>query len=249
MMVDKNFYTYSSYINFINKMKSLASINRFKDINNDSEGFILRHDVDFDLVLAGEMAKIEHENNVHSTYFILVGCETYNILSNSNREILLDILGMGHEIGLHFDPTFYSEDIEEGFRQEVRLLSDNLGIDIESVSLHQPSLHGKYPSFKGFKNAYDKRYFAPDRYLSDSSMNFRDKDPFSFIENISEVRIMQILIHPMHFSEHYSGYGEITSQVFLNKMIKFSEDFSVNKTFEDDVGSSYLECFLNNVKK
>lgn len=231
-------------------MKSLAPINRFRDLNHDSEGFILRHDIDFDLVLAEKMAKIEYENDIHSTYFILVGCETYNILSSANREILFNILKLGHEIGLHFDPTFYPNDIEEGFMKEVRLLSDNLGIDVESVSIHRPSIHGEYPSFEGFKNAYDTRYFSPDSYLSDSSMNFRDKDPFSFIESISEVRLIQILIHPMHFSDNFSGYGEITSQAFLDRMIKFSEDFSTgNKAFVEDVGPSYLDCFIKKVKK
>ena len=99
-------------------MKSLAPINRFKDLNDNSEGFILRHDIDFDLVLAEKMATIEYENDIHSTYFILVGCETYNILSSANREILFNILKLGHEIGLHFDPTFYPNDIEEGFMKD-----------------------------------------------------------------------------------------------------------------------------------
>ena len=157
------------------------------------------------------------------------------------------LVKMGHEVGLHFDPTLYSGDIEAGFRKEIRVLSDVLGRDIESVSLHQPSLHNEYPHFDGFNNAYDKRYFATDRYLSDSCMSFRDKDPLSFIEKISDVELMQVLIHPMHFSDLFSGYGEITVQTFLSNMEKFHEDWSVNKMFVEDVGPSYLDCFLRKV--
>ena len=229
-------------------MKSLGSILRFKDINKESKGFILRHDIDFDLGLALEMAIIERDNDVKSTYFVLTGCETYNALSNSNRAIILNMLKMGHEIGLHFDPTRWHCDIETGFQEEVRILSEIIGKDIKSVSLHNPSVHNQYPSFNGFNNAYDNRYFGQDRYLSDSSMNFRGKAPFSFIENVKSVELMQVLIHPMHYSDLFSGYGEITAQTFVSNMNKFYADWCVNETFVDDVGPSYLECFLHKLK-
>ena len=230
-------------------MKSLAPIFRFKDLNDDSKGFILRHDVDFDMGLAEKMAQIEFEADIKSTFFVLLGCETYNILSKSNRSIISNISNMGHEFGLHFDPTLYSEKLEVGFEKEVKILSDVIQEDVKSVSLHKPSVHGQYPMFNGYVNAYDKKYFETTKYISDSSMNFRGKDPFNFIEKIRQLEIMQVLIHPMHFSDLLIGYGEITAETFIRKMNAFYADYSdKNDAFIEDIGPSYIDYFISNFK-
>ena len=72
---------------------------------------ILRHDVDFSLEKAWEMACFEQENEIFSTYFVIVSCDNYNIFSRKKQKILRDILAYGHTIGLHFDETVYGKDM------------------------------------------------------------------------------------------------------------------------------------------
>jgi hypothetical protein len=52
-----------------------------------------------------------------------------------------------------------------------------MGEKIESVSIYNPSVLGKYPLFEEYINAYDPRIFGEDRYISDSEQNFRH-DPY-----------------------------------------------------------------------
>jgi len=81
---------------------------------------------------------------------------------------------MGFEIGLHFDPVI-NGDVQDSERkgkvdEKARILSNITGTDISSVSLHSPSVTGKFQLFDGFRNAYDKSIFRPERHLSDSRM-------------------------------------------------------------------------------
>ena len=72
--------------------------------------------VDFDLQLALDLALFEKEIGIKSTYFILTTCESYNVLAEKNKEILKKIISLGHEIGLHFDPTLYKNNLEDTWK-------------------------------------------------------------------------------------------------------------------------------------
>ena len=63
-----------SYKDFINQFlkKGYISTN-FDDLNvNEKNQLILRHDIDFDVHAAYQIAKIEKELNVTSTFFFLL---------------------------------------------------------------------------------------------------------------------------------------------------------------------------------
>jgi hypothetical protein len=107
------------------------------------------------------------------------------------------MIDSGFEIGLHFDPTIYNN-IELGFKKEVEIFEKVFDTEIKSVSLHNPSIHGSYPLFDGYINAYSPELFEESRYLSDSLRNFRGKDPFEFIKNIKD-KPMQIVLHPIYY--------------------------------------------------
>ena len=74
---------------------------------NGSNAIILRHDVDFDIKPAYNLALKEKEFDINSTFFIMTSSLTYNPLSFDNRRMLKKMSKMGFEIGLHFDPSIY----------------------------------------------------------------------------------------------------------------------------------------------
>ena len=114
--------------------------------------FLVRHDVDFDLKPASDLAILAAEEGICSTFFILTTCRTYNVLHADSRALLKEISGLGHEIALHFDPTLYGEsDLNKAAEKEAEILSFALGEDVKSVSLHNPSVHGQYPLFDNFQ--------------------------------------------------------------------------------------------------
>ena len=146
---------------------------------------------------------------------------------------------MGHEIGLHFDPTLYGSNVEMSLKKEIDILSFAIQDTVQSISLHSPSIHGQYPLFKGYNNAYDPRMFSDENYISDSRFSFRGKDPFEFLKNIDN-SMVQILLHPMHFAVAGGGYDEIFCESFIRHMNEVHRNFIVNSTYLDQVGDDFI---------
>ena len=141
---------------------------------------------------------------------------------------------MGFEIGLHFDPTVYGDADDERLQhyadREAEMLADVVGRRVESISLHFPSVHGRFPILAGYRNAYDPRIFSDDCYLSDSLMAFRGKDPFEFVARAKD-RTIQILLHPMHFSESARTYLQTIHASLGVWLDDFDHSFRANKTY------------------
>ena len=104
---------------------------------------ILRHDIDNSPEQALALARVEREMGVHSTYFVLLRSEVYNVAARRCLETLGQIQALGHELGLHFDEKAYPEaGIEETAAHILRerdMLSALLETPVTSVSMHRPS--------------------------------------------------------------------------------------------------------------
>ena len=85
----------------------------FSEVNDEVHSFcVLRHDIEFSIDRALEMARIEHEDlNVHSTYTVQLRNNTYNALSQKNIEAIQEIESMGHYIGLHQHPPMMEDEV------------------------------------------------------------------------------------------------------------------------------------------
>lgn len=226
-------FSYDELIKFIERMKKLGSIVPLGEWDG-SNAIILRHDVDFDIEPAYRLAQLESECGIVSSFFIMTTCDLYNPLSSPNRKKIRKMVEMGFEIALHFDPTVYGDVGEKLLGEFVDIEADILslaaGIPIKSISLHNPSIHGQYPIFKKYNNAYDEKIFSDKHYLSDSRMVFRDKDPFTFIEQVKEHPV-QVLLHPLHYSEKRCSYPEIFYKHVEEYVDSIDSQFQVNSTY------------------
>lgn len=157
----------------------------------------LRHDIDFSLELAAEMAREERTLGVVATYFVMLTSNTYNLLSTASRRLVKEIQSLGHVVSLHFDPVVY-EDIDDGFRQEARILEEITGGPLGIVSLHRPGafLDDNNRPLPGVRHTYEDDYFRRIKYISDSGGAFKyghplDSDAFRNGEPI------HLLLHPI----------------------------------------------------
>ncbi len=240
-------FSYKQYSDFLKHLQSKGNVTTLRDWDG-GKSFILRHDVDLDIELAYDLAKIEAEHDIFSSYFFLTSGNTYNILVKKNSDMLKDIVKMGHEVGLHFDPTIYEdENMTDAVKKESEILSFASGSKISSISLHNPSVHGSYPMFEGFKNAYDPKIFSNENYISDSQMHFRGKDIYGFLDNIKNSHI-QVLLHPMHFSEKGYGYDTILKKYINNVLNDLHEYFSTNTTYQQQTKGKLLELLKQDLK-
>ena len=221
-------------IEFLSIMKKIGKIELFHKCNFQKKVILLRHDVDFDLTAAYNFALLEKRLNIESTYFILTSSPAYNILAKRNSELINKISNMGHEIGLHFDASIYNNNFEKHAKNESNILSSVINKKIKSISVHNPSIHGIYPKFNGFINAYDKRIFNDKQYMSDSSMSFRGKNPFEFIKSVKKNTI-QVLLHPIHYTSSGGSYDKIFYQYLKNQVIEIKKEWSVSDRFKKDI--------------
>jgi len=214
------------------KMNDIGKSVTFSQFKSQNKSFLLRHDVDISLEKALEIAKIENEFGIVSTFFIMTTSDYYNVLTKRSKQLVNEIQNLNHEIGLHFDPTHYKDQYLDKVKCEASILSSIIGKPIKSVSLHNPSIHGEYPMFDGFVNAYDTKIFNDNVYVSDSCFDFRGKNIYSFIEGIDKNSI-QILLHPIHYSKRgKTNYAPIFNKLLKNKYEELFLNFRENKSFK-----------------
>jgi hypothetical protein len=208
-------FSYGELGRFISLLKQTAPVVTFRDAEAREKCIILRHDADLNLQSVYRIALIERSLGVRSTVFVMTTADTYNPFSQKSRKILRFLAQDKFEIGLHFDPTIYNDASDEALKEyatnEATTLSGVCGESVRSISLHNPSITGKYPIFEGYINAYAPDFFSPDRYLSDSLRVYprvdawRGKNPYQFIMGAKEFPL-QVVIHPEQWMPKGGGY-------------------------------------------
>ena len=226
-------FSYKKLEDLFDKINELGETKTFKSFSNQKE-FLIRHDVDYDLKKAYELAELENKKGIVATFFVLPTTPFYNIMAKENQEILSSILKMGHEIGLHYDLSI--DDTQHFFDLNIKILEIAVKQKIHSVSLHNPSVHGNFKEFKGYNNAYSFPFFNEKYYISDSCFDFRGKNIFDHIKLIKENSI-QILLHPIHFSVK----GEETYAVALNDLLLTKSKNMINLMSENREFKKELE--------
>lgn len=164
----------------------------------ETSTMILRHDVDLSLGFACEMAILEAELGVKSTYFILLQNEYYDPFSTAGAGQIREIVALGHEIGLHWDSSSYDGDVEcmrQDFKSDCSRLAEISGAEIVSASQHIPI---DTPYFNVSElipfEAYSPVIAARYRYVSDSAMAWRDVTVWDLIDTGIDI---QFLAHPV----------------------------------------------------
>lgn len=159
---------------------------------------LLRHDVDFSLRLALDMAQLENEREIRSTYYILPHNDFYAPFSPEGRRSLSSLIALGHEVGLHWDSTVYSEDasaFRRAIQRDIDMLEDIIGQKVVSASQHNP-IDSRFVDLTDLfeVEAYSPRIRERFTYISDSAMSWRAKTPW---ELLPERKDLQLLIHPI----------------------------------------------------
>lgn len=216
-------FTYNAYEGLIDLLKDHGYVvSSYHDWSEREKCVILRHDIDFDLAKAAEMAKLEQKIGVRSTYFALLTSDFYNVFSERSFELLCEIAACGHEIGLHFDEVRYptlsgnEEAITGKIMEECRLLESAVGMKITTVSMHRPTKAILEADLKipGIINSYGSVYFKGFKYLSDSRRRWRE--PAEDIIRSGLFDRLHILTHAFWYEhEEIDIHGSIYS--FVNQ--------------------------------
>lgn len=195
-MVD---FSYRSYVDLLRYIRGLGrEICPLRDAPADGAVVILRHDIDYSMSKAREMAAIEQAEGVRSTFMVLLTSPYYNLLQAENRRALHDIASMGHEVGLHYDTDACVASDAEGRVAEVvrqaRFLESCVGIPVSSIAQHNPSVVADRIFVPGYRDSYGDQYFRNLAYLSDSRRLWGAPDVYEFFREHAR---SQLLVHPL----------------------------------------------------
>jgi hypothetical protein len=204
------------------------------------KALLLRHDIDFDLQLARDMAAVEHQIGVKSTYFLMMRSASYNLLETENAKLVDEIRGFGHHISLHFDPTIY-DDFQVGLRQELDIFQRQFGLLPECISIHRPTdFFLQYDSpIDNIRHTYQSIYCKSIEYCSDSQGLFKHGHPLNSTA-YADKRSIHLLVHPIWWVTDDVNAIDILNQFLDLRIKRFQKHMADNcKPYRTVVGGNY----------
>jgi len=166
-----------------------------------SKLIILRHDIEFSIPIALRMARLENELGISASYFVQVHSEFYNPLDKGNFDALMEIIGLGHNVGLHFDSHFWGinseTELEKYLNADRALLENYFGNEIKAFSFHNTNkfvLSCEKEYYAGLINVYSRIFKENYGYCADSTGYWRYERLEDRLREANDEKL-QILIH------------------------------------------------------
>lgn len=180
----------------------------------DADHALWRHDIDYSLDCALEVAETEAELGVRATYFVLLSSPYYNVFEPASTQALCRIVAAGHWLGLHFDPEAHpavgrgGPELERAIAREAVILADLGGAEVRTVSFHNPALVGVLdidrPLLAGLVNAYGAPIRDSYIYASDSFGYWRHR-PLDRVLTDHPPPRLHALTHPVWWQARQAG--------------------------------------------
>lgn len=121
---------------------------------------IIRHDVDLSLEAALEMAEVEADAGVSSTWFLMTRSVFYNLLSEEGERTIARLRELGGRVAHH--AIWPHIDLDARFDPV--------------VAWHNPDRAYQTDPIDGATNAMSPPWYEPQRFRSDSNQNWRTRD-------------------------------------------------------------------------
>lgn len=224
-------FTFENY----KRLLQLAKENGFTFILHKDEyvanrkDIIWRHDVEFEPDIALNMAIIEHELGVQTTYFFQLHSPYYNIVDSHYRKVFHQIKDLGHHVGLHFDSAYWGISNEDQLNDYIAIdcsyLEKNLGVEIDTFSFHNttPFTHSclKY-KYGGLINVYSC-YFKENYDYCGDSLGYWRFDRLENILNDAGIQHLQVLTHDANWSDEILSPRKRFSKAIYDHAIRLIE--------------------------
>lgn len=220
-------FSFDDYREMIKIIKSTGRQCGYAEALNRDSFVIMRHDVEYSVERAWQLAKVEQSMDFISTFFFQWTNNSYNILSRKNMDIIKDMHERGQRIGLHFALNGMTdmEQVKKQIKKEIEILSGMFGFQVDTFSVHRPSkdILRENIKFPEILNAYQDDFFTfaenvtaetpvAVKYLSDANHIWRYGYPDE--KNILSHDKVQILVHPFAWTkEGYDNFDNYKSLV------------------------------------
>ena len=233
-------FSYSTYQEIIKKYSGLLI--DYEDVTPSKNFALIRHDVEFDVARALEMAKIDCKFGVKSTFLFQVRSNAYNVFSKVNVEAINNIKEMGLSVGLHAYVTHIQEHDWKALNAELlaqkAIMEIGLGLKIDRFSFHRPAdwvLKNRSDVMNGLLNLYGGSFFEHTKtpktpkhikYLADSRHRWDYGHP---LEN-HNYKKFHLMIHPDEWFIRTLGEAENFEKLNSDHMIGFRQTLEAETT-------------------
>lgn len=249
-------FTYASYRELLKLAKERYAFSMYDDFAPEGRFVLWRHDIDFYPPAALELARIEADEGVRSTYFVIPSSEFYCLAEPWGRDALQQLLAMGHAIGLHFDVSAYpihsTADLERYLLQERETLERLCGKPVTAFAFHAPSAEAlRYDAMEygGMVNSYASYFREQVGYCSDSNGFWRHRSiRDTLLENTDR---LQILTHaewwsptPLSPRERLFGYVDKRNTALMRFYNEALTSYGRPNVFELEEAFTLLEASL-----
>ncbi|MBY0384907.1 hypothetical protein K2X05_07085 [bacterium] len=198
-------FTTEKYRSFLRDAKKEYAFAFYESINTPGPIAIWRHDCDVSVHAARRLAKVENEEGVLSTYFLMLNSEFYNLMEKQVCDQVRQIISWGHRIGVHFDASYYDikneSELEKWLNFEKSILQNLFSCEIKYFSFHIPSEATKAfdkLQYAGMINVYSSKISEQFFYCSDSNGYWRHHRLPEIINSQKHPRI-HVLTHPEYW--------------------------------------------------
>jgi len=197
-----NDFTLTNYKKLLVIALQNYSFSFYSDVNlyNDKT-IILRHDLEFSVPIALEMAKIEADLGIRATYFIQLHGDFYNALEAKTFKQIKKIESLGHQLALHFDAHFWGisreNELERYLQIDKETFEKYFFTEPKVFSFHNNNtytLSCTKDTYAGMINVYSEKYKNDFGYCADSTGFWRYE---VLEERLWEAKdqVLQVLIH------------------------------------------------------
>ena len=207
---------YLNFLNFfVNKGYKYVAYKNY----NSKKCIILRHDIDFNLEYAFELAKLNYKNKIISHFFFIPNCVHYNLFEEKNLKIIDNIINMGHIVGLH-----YNDSKILNFDQQFALLKKANKKISNIYSIHKFGSNKIHINKINYINFYSQKYMI--KYFADSGGSFRFGSPKNEKEMLNGKISFQLNLHPIWWVNNTNKHKIIVKNIIKLKTKKILEDIN-----------------------
>jgi RimJ/RimL family protein N-acetyltransferase len=215
----------------------------------------LRHDIDYSLRMAVELAKINQSMGVRGTFCVLLRSQVYNLLSSYGLEGAQQLLALGQRVAFHYaaPPILpaHNEELAALIRTDFEVVRRDLPQIEPAFAWHNPTpellTRGLHLSVPGLVNIYSEAYTKTIPYYSDSNLRHSSAD-FEAILRRNGHAALHLLLHPLNWVAGGSTMTEVLGRTWRFIIREREEEIRLNhvyaKAFPQGMPEPLLQGFV-----
>ncbi len=209
-----------------------------EDHSGSDRCILLRHDIDYSLRMAVELAEINRSLGVAGTFCILLRSHVYNPLSAWSLDEVQKLRGCGQHLALHYAaparlPASDGE-LAKLILSDHEMLRSSVPDLLPAFAWHDPTTElierGQALEVPGLVNLYSARFVKDMAYVADSNMRHSVAELASLLKSGRHAQL-HLLVHPLIWVAGGRTMLEVFSNAWGHKIQELEEEMRTNRAY------------------